>query len=121
MARSPVTVIDEARLYRRAIGTLSVYDSVSGKVVLAVGTAVLSDIAFPSMLGQGETGVVTGYATNTGTIQLNLIVDLVDTDTGAVVDSVGPVSTIPQAPYFTFELSFVMPNRDFNFQLVLHD
>lgn len=98
-----------------------VYDTFRGTVTLAAKTAVLSDIDYPSRLGSGATGHVTGYATNTGTESIYLIVDLVDLYDGKVLTSAGPVYTTPYSPMFGFDLTFIMPTHNLNFEVRLHD
>ena len=100
---------------------MATYDIISGIVTQDISTAVITDVSYPSSLYTGETGHVTGIATNTGSTELILKVSLVDVDTQIESDATGYISTIPQAPMFAFDLAFVMPNRNYIFELRLYD
>lgn len=84
-------------------------------------SAALTDINAPTELYTGQTGHITGYATNTGNVNLTLTVDLINYDTGQVVASMGPVLTTPYSPYFSFDLAFTMPSGDFHWYISLHN
>ena len=96
-------------------------DTGSNIVALLAASAALSDIVAPSALYQGQVGHITGYATNTGNVNLTLYADLVDADTGAVITTQGPMSTTPQSPIRTLDLPFTMPNKVFNWYIILRD
>ena len=79
-----------------------------------------STIVAPTTLAPGDVGHITGTVTNIGNTSLTLIIELWDADTNSMLDSLDRFVT-PPFPVADFDLAFTMPNRNFNWFLVLRD
>lgn len=99
------------------------FDRVTGTVTLMSmeHLVVFSDIQAPSQLASGASGTITGYVTYQGSASQTVYVDLLDSDTGALVKRVGPWGLSNLGPIHTLEIAFTMPAKTFNWTLVLHD
>lgn len=86
-----------------------------------VKTANLRNVTSPTTLANGEDAHVTGNMINTGTEATKLIVDMIDVDTNTKIASSGTGGTVSPNTIIPFSLYFTMPNRDFKFELRLHD